>query len=234
MLSEKGILAKPVKDHLRNVYSLVAMCMLAAAGGAYVHVHTLLQFGLLTLLAGIGLMILITAAPEKTRCDTKTILRVASLLVFHFFTGIAIAPIIDRSISIERRVLPTTFLGTSIVFLIFSLNSLLTDERKYFYAAGFLMCALLCILMLGLLDVFFQNRLINNIYLGGGLVVVCGLVLSYGQLIVVKCRTNDDDYMWHCANLASVFMEVCRPLGEPIKKKLQELTKSRLRRAQTM
>ncbi|KAI8492961.1 Bax inhibitor 1 [Branchiostoma belcheri] len=49
---------KPVKEHLKKVYSSLAIAMLAAAAGAYVHLMTgFIQGGFLSAIASIGLLV---------------------------------------------------------------------------------------------------------------------------------------------------------------------------------
>lgn len=212
MIIDKGVLSKPVKDHLQNVYSAFAMCLLSAAGGAYLHMTTDL-FGLMALVVSAGLFILLITTPHDSSNNNITNLRLGYLMGFNFFfTGIILGPVIDKAVSIEPRILPTAFLGSSVIFLCFSLASLLADDLKYLFAGGFLVSALAWIVILSLMNCLFQSSVIENIYVYGYLVIICGIILSYTQLVVEKFKNGDDDYIWHCVNLSAVFLEIFRNL----------------------
>jgi FtsH-binding integral membrane protein len=77
---------KPVKSHLKDVYSTLAIGLWAAAAGAYVHVCTdLLKGNILTALASMAIMVLLYATPDNGQ-NTK--LRLGYFIGFAALSGI--------------------------------------------------------------------------------------------------------------------------------------------------
>ena len=134
------------------------------------------------------------------------------LSAFAFFSGMSLGPLLDMAVRIEPSIVPTAFLGTSVIFICFSLASLLSRDRKFLYLGGILMSALSWMLMLGLMNIFLGSRLIFQLNLYGGLVVMCGFVLYDTQLIVEKRRRGDQDFIWHCVDLFIDFINIFRRL----------------------
>ncbi|CAB4042723.1 Bax inhibitor 1, partial [Paramuricea clavata] len=83
-LTDFSRLDVPTKKHLKNVYSALAMSMFVAAGGGAVHMYTqFLKGGLLSGLAGIGLLLLLAFTPHDGKNQTK---RIGFLMGFAFCT----------------------------------------------------------------------------------------------------------------------------------------------------
>jgi len=201
-------LEKPVQKHLKKVYTSLAIALLVAAVGAYVHLFTnILQAGLLTLIGSIGLLVLLSSTPHTPENEAK---RIGYLMGFAFFSGLALGPLLDIVISIDETILPTALLGTSVVFICFSLSALLNNKKQWIYLGGFLFSAMSWMLMLSLVNIFLHLPLIYNINLYGGLLIVCGFVLYDTQMIVEKKRRGDDDYIWHSVDLFIDFMNMFR------------------------
>lgn len=217
------LLSKSVKEHLRNVYGAVAMCMLLAAGGAYVHHFTeLLHFGLLSYLFSLGLLILLVSTPHDSSNHATSIKRLGYLSGSAFFYGMGTRPLIDwvigffttygigngalidETVSIEQCIVPTVFVGNSVIFLCFSLTCLLADDLRYLYSIGFLMSALTWTLIFSAMDLVLHSRLICNMCLCGCFVdaaIISSFVIYNTQLIVRKRKMGEDDYFLHCAQL---------------------------------
>ncbi|KAL1424185.1 hypothetical protein MTO96_003677 [Rhipicephalus appendiculatus] len=83
-------LEKPVRDHLKNVYSCLAISTLAAAAGGYVHLFTeILQGNFLTTLLSLGLLVALFAVPDNGKNQH---VRLAILVGFAFTTGLGMGP----------------------------------------------------------------------------------------------------------------------------------------------
>ncbi|XP_014681989.1 PREDICTED: bax inhibitor 1-like isoform X1 [Priapulus caudatus] len=208
-LSER--LEKPVRSHLRNVYSCLAATMIAAATGAYVHVVTdYLKGNFLSAIASIGLLILLGATPPTSTYNQK--MRLGFLLGFGFFTGLGMGPLLDAVISINPSIIPTAFLSTCVIFGCFTLSALYCEQRKWLYIGGLLMSGLSFMLLLSIFNLFFQSRLMFQVNLYLGMAVMCAFVLYDTQLIVEKRRRGDTDYIWHCVDLFLDFINIFRQL----------------------
>ena len=203
-------LEKPVQQHLKKVYSTLSLAMLAAAVGAYIHLYTaFLQYGLLTVLGSIGLLIALAVTPHSRENEGK---RFGFFVGFAFFSGIGLGPVMDFVIRIDPSIIPTAFLGTAVVFISFSICSLMSEQRKWLYMGGTLMSGLSLMLLLGLLNLFIGSRMLFELNLYIGLVIMCAFILYDTQLIVEKCRMGDNDYIWHSVDLFIDFIDIFRRL----------------------
>jgi len=209
---------KPVRSHLKNVYGALAMCLLAAAGGAYIHVATdLLRGNFLCSLGSLGLMLLLYSTPDT---GANRNLRLGYFLGFGALTGLGTGPLLDYAIFVNPGIIVTAFLGTCILFGCFTLAALYAPDRKFLYLGGILMRALSTLVWLSLAtlfwlslaNLFFQVSSMFTFQLWAGLAVMSAFVLYDTQLIIEKRRQGDTDYVWHAVDLFVDFMDIFRRL----------------------
>lgn len=203
-------LEKSVQEHLKKVYSSLAICTLVAALGAYVHLFTgLMQAGLLSALGSIGLILALHMTPHQPENVNK---RFGYLMGFAFLSGLGLGPLMDMVIRIDPSIIPTAFMATSVIFICFSLSALYSNDRKWIFIGGSLMSALSILFCMSLLNIFIRSRLLFEIELYVGLLVMCAFVLYDTQLIVEKRRRGDDDFIWHCVDLFIDMIQIFRRL----------------------
>lgn len=203
-------LEKPVKNHLKDVYGTLSMCLLAAAVGAYIHVATdILKGNFLVALASIGLLIALYMTPPNGQND-KT--RLGLLLGFAGCSGLSTGPLMDIVYRIDPSIIVSAFMGTCVIFGCFTLAALYAPDRKFLYLGGLLMSALSTLLWMSLFNLLFASRFIFQMNLYLGLLVTCGFVLYDTQLIIEKRRRGDTDYVWHAVDLFIDFMDIFRRL----------------------
>lgn len=209
-LGDFSQLEKTTQMHLKNVYSCLAIAMFAAAAGSYVHIFTgFIQAGLLTSLAGIGLLIWLGMTPHTPENTPK---RMGLLSGFAFMTGLSLGPLMMIVADIDVTIIPTAFLGTVVVFTSFTLAALFAQRRSFLYLGAPLMSGLSFLILLSFANIFFGSTMVFKLELYVGLLIFCGLVLFDTQLIVEKCRNGDKDYIWHCVDLFLDFVNIFRRL----------------------
>ncbi|NXU67980.1 BI1 inhibitor, partial [Horornis vulcanius] len=197
------------QEHLKKVYGSFALCMFAAAAGAYINVVThLFQFGLLTGLGSLGLMFWLMATPHSQETEQK---RLGMLVGFAFLTGSwpqnPLTPF-----SLPPSIIPTAFLGTATVFACFSLSALYARRRSYLYLGGFLLSGLTLMVLFSLINAVVRSTWLITANLYMGLMIMCGFVLFDTQLIIEKAESGDKDYIWHCVDLFLDFVNIFRQL----------------------
>ncbi|KAJ7317806.1 hypothetical protein JRQ81_003968 [Phrynocephalus forsythii] len=198
------------QQHLKKVYASFALCMSLAAAGAYVNVVTqLVQFGLLTGLGALGLMIWLMATPHSRETEQK---RLGMLAGFAFLTGVNLGPLLEMCIAINPSIIPTAFMGTAVIFSCFSLSALYAKRRAYLYLGGILFSGLSLMLFFSLINIFMGSTWLFTANLYIGLMVMCGFVLFDTQLIIEKAENGDKDYIWHCVDLFLDFVNIFREL----------------------
>ena len=182
------------QQHLKKVYASFALCMLAAATGAYVHVVThFIQAGLLSALGCLGLMIWLMATPHSHETKQK---RLGRLPGFPFLTGVGLGLALDLCIATNPSILPTAFLVPAMIFTCFTLSALCARYRNYLFLGGILISAMSLMLLSSLGNLFFGSIWLFQANLYVGLVVTCGFVLFDTQLIIEKAENGDKDYIW--------------------------------------
>ncbi|KAK1151172.1 putative Bax inhibitor 1 [Acipenser oxyrinchus oxyrinchus] len=203
-------ISRSTQQHLKNVYSSLAICMLMAAAGAYVHVVLrLFQGGLLSLLGSLALMAWLGMTPHSPDTEKK---RLAILSGFAFLTGVGLGPTMDFVISINPSIILTAFLSTSVIFVCFTLSAMYAQRRSYLFLGGTLMSGLSLLFLLSLFNMFYGSALLFKAHLYIGLALMCAFVLFDTQLIIEKAEMGDKDYIWHCVDLFLDFVTIFRKL----------------------
>lgn len=203
-------LEKDVKQHLKNVYTTLAVCLLAAAGGAYVHVMTdILKANFIVSLGSIVFMLMVYSTPATAANEAK---RFAFMIGFASCSGIATGPLLDMAMRLNPAIIVTAFMATSAIFACFTLAALYAPDRKFLYMGGILMSCVSTLFWLSLANIFMGSRLIFDLSVYLGLAVMCAFVLYDTQLIIEKRRRGDQDYIWHSVDLFVDFIGVFRRL----------------------
>ncbi|RUS71036.1 hypothetical protein EGW08_021207 [Elysia chlorotica] len=199
-----------VQTHLKNVYSCLSIGMLTAALGAYTHFYTGLgQWYLMTTLASLGLMAWL-ATTRHSKETTST--RMGIFTGFTFLSGISLGPLLEAVIRVDPSIISTALAGTAVVFISFTLASLLSRNRTFLYMGGFLMSGLMWLTLMGFLNIFFGSRMIFDMYIYGILALFSCFVLYDTQLIVEKRRRGDDDFIWQSVDLFLDAIQIFRAL----------------------
>ncbi|CAI5678051.1 unnamed protein product [Oreochromis niloticus] len=200
------------QEHLKKVYSSLPICMCLAAVGCYVYIYLvarLVTVSAVSPLAVLGLFIWFAVTPHNPETERK---RLAFLEGFAFLTGFSLGPILDNVIAVDLNVIATAFVGTSVIFICFTLCALYDTHRGRLFLRGTLMSGCCILLLVSLTNVFFGSTLLfeTNTYLG--LFVMCGFVLFDTQLIIEKAENGEKDYIWHCVTLFDDFISIFRRL----------------------
>jgi FtsH-binding integral membrane protein len=201
---------KNVQKHLKDVYGTLALSLLVAAIGSYVHVATdLLQGSFLTSLGALGLLILLMATPHTKENESY---RLGYLFGFAGLTGLGIGPLLDVVIDINPSIIATAFMGSCVIFGCFTLAALYAPDTKFLYLGGMLMSALSTLFWVTLVGIFAGSYAILQANLYIGFLVMCGFILYDTQMIMEKRRRGDTDYIWHSVELFIDFVSIFRRL----------------------
>ncbi|CAL1529064.1 unnamed protein product [Lymnaea stagnalis] len=212
-----------VQQHLKKVYASLSVGMLSAALGAYAHTLTGIgEWFILTTLASIGLMIWL-GSTRYTKESEGT--RMGIFAGFTFTSGISLGPLIDIVMNIDESIVSTALAGTAVIFICFTMASLLWKDRVFLYMGGFLMSSLTLLTLGGLINVFFRSEAFFNVYIYGALFLFSAFVLFDTQLIVEKRRKGDQDYIWHSVDLFIDAIQIFRTLLIILAKKSKDSRK---------
>lgn len=206
-------LEKDVRDHLKNVYGTLALCLgVAIIGGIVNSIFALDGFHFLFSLGIIGFMLAI-AFSEPTRQNEMK--RIGYLFGLAFLIGCTTGPLVEYVGAQDPSIVFNAYLITCIVFGSFTLAALYADTTKFLHLGGILTSALLCLVVAS----FFRSAYIHGWILWGGLAINCGFVLYDTQLIAEKRRRGDNDYIWHTVLLFVDFVNIFRYILAILKEK---------------
>ncbi|XP_032685015.1 probable Bax inhibitor 1 [Odontomachus brunneus] len=199
-----------VKQHLKNVYGCLSLSTVSAAVGTYVHMNTqLLQANLLTTIGSLGLLILLMSTPDNGKNQK---LRLSYLLGFTFLSGLGLGPLLELVISIDPSIVVTALVGTTVIFVSFSISALLAERGRWLYLGGTLMSMLNIMILFSLANLFLRSYLIYQAHLYIGFFVICGFIIYDTQLIIEKHRMGSRDFIMHSLDLFIDFVGVFRHL----------------------
>lgn len=200
-----------VRSHLKNVYSSLTMCVLSAAGGAYIHMFTniLSGGGILLSLLGLGLALGVFMTPDNGKNRSA---RLAMLLGFAFFSGLGLGPLLDMAIQLNPSIVPSALMLTTVIFACFSAAALFAPDGKYLYLGGSLLSGLSTLIFLGFLNIFFRSQLLFQLHIYIGLAIFCGFIMFDTQVIILKARRGDTDFISHTLDLFIDFIQIFRKI----------------------
>ncbi|XP_051155471.1 probable Bax inhibitor 1 [Leptopilina boulardi] len=203
-------LEAPLKQHLKNVYGCLSMSTVSAGVGAYVHMYTeILQAGLMSTLGALGLLFALLCTPDNGKNQK---LRLGYLLGFTFLSGLGMGPLLEAVISVDPSIVVTSLLATSLIFVSFSISSLLADRGSWLYLGGPLISLLNLTVLFSFVNLFLRVAILYQIRLYLGLFIMCGFILYDTQLIVEKHRMGSKDFIMHSLDLFIDFINVFRHL----------------------
>lgn len=204
-------LEPPVRQHLKNVYACLTMSTMAAAVGASVHLFTdILKGGFISAIGALIFFALLMSTPDDD--GKKLQLRVGYLLGFAGMSGVGLGPLLEHVILIDPSIIITALIGTSLVFVSFSICSMLAERGSWLYLGGTLLTMLNTLLIMALANIFFGSTILYQANLYLGLLVMCGFVLYDTQLIIEKRRNGNKDFITHSLDLFVDFIGIFRRL----------------------
>lgn len=186
------------------------MSSISAAAGATVHMYTdVLRAGFLTSIGAIVMFFLLMSTPDNGK---NTNLRLSYLLGFAGLTGLGMGPLLETVIMINPSIVVTALMGTSLVFVSFTLGAMLAERGRWLYIGSTLMTIISGMLFMGIANIFLGSALIYQAHLYLGLAVMCGFVLYDTQAIIEKRSRGDKDFITHSLDLFVDFIGIFRRL----------------------
>lgn len=202
-------LEPPVRQHLKNVYGTLMMTCASATAGVYVDIYTWFQAGFLSAIIGAGLMLMLIATPDNGKNTTQ---RLGYLLGFGLTSGMSMGPLLQYVAVVNPSIIITALLGTTLVFVCFSIAAMLAERGSWLFLGGTLMTLLTSMSLMSLVNLFMQSHILHQTHLYLGLMLMCGFVLFDTQLIIEKRRMGSKDFVQHALELFIDFIGMFRRL----------------------
>ncbi|KXZ55273.1 hypothetical protein GPECTOR_3g41 [Gonium pectorale] len=185
-------LARPVQQHLQRVYATLGVALLLSAVGCFLDLQYNIA-GWITGLASFGCMVALSLTPSSPQTLNK---RYGLLAGFSLCQGAALGKLVGLAVHINPGLVLTAFLGTSAVFVSFTLASLLSARRSFLFLGGWLASAVMGLFVLRLGSWLVGSRGLGfEMELYGGLLIFAAYVLLDTQLIVEKAAAGYTDHI---------------------------------------
>lgn len=117
--------------------------------------------------------------------------------------------IIIKIISIFNDII---FSGTTVVFVSFSISSLLAERGRWLYLGGTLISLLNIMVLFSFVNLLLRWSLFYQAHLYIGLFLMCGFVIYDTQLIIEKYHMGSKDFILHSLDLFVDFIGIFRYL----------------------
>ena len=203
-------LEPPVKNHLKQVYSTLALATFAAALGSYVHLFTnFMSGGLLAALGALGFGLAVTLTPDNGKNAQK---RLYYLLGFAGCMGLTLGPLMEVAMHLNPRIIPMSLVSTFLVFASFSLSSIFSTHNKWLYLGGGLMSLLSVMFFMSIANMFIGSYYLFQAQLYLGLIVFCLFVMYDTAVIIEKRRMGDTDHIKHAMLLFTDLVDLFRSI----------------------
>jgi len=202
-LTNDSTIHKDLQTHLVNVYGALCTTLLASAVGVWAHLMWNLG-GILSTLAVMGLLLFLRMDTDKDNVSK----RMAILTSIGFFQGISLGPLMALTLDVNPSILVTAFLGTSVIFVCFTVSALKAQRFQYLALGGILSSGISMLILLSFLNIFMRSEMIFYVYLYLGLLIFSGYVLYDTQIIVERFRSGDRDFAWHAVELFIDFVGI--------------------------
>merc|ERR1712142_960759 len=188
-------LEAPVRSHLKNVYTSLTMSVLSAAAGAYVHLFTSLLSGggIVFSLLGFGLAMGLHFTPDNGKNR-----------------GQRLAMLLGMAIRINPAIIPNALLLSTVIFASFSGAALFAPDGQYLFLGGTLLSGLSGLFWMGLANIFFQSQMLFQLHMWLSLFLFCGFIMWDTQMIILKKRRGDGDFIAHSLDLFIDFIQIVR------------------------
>lgn len=195
-------LTPAVMAHLSRVYTTMALGLVVCGAGTVFDMRTGLG-GMLSFIGGIALLFWMAASDPA---DTNK--RIAMFGGFCFLQGMNLGTLVSTIMFVDPSIITTALLGTTTVFVCFTVATLLAKRRSMLYLGGMLSSAISWLFLGSLLNMFFRSQFLMDVQLYMGLLVFCGYVLFDTEVIIAKAKAGSTDFVMHAVELFIDFVAI--------------------------
>ncbi|KAI5688168.1 Inhibitor of apoptosispromoting Bax1 [Leishmania braziliensis] len=211
--SQADSLTPFVRQHLARVYTLLGCACLTAGLGSFLMVATPMGHVIpywLPMVGGFVPLLWMSFAPPANPS-----LKLALFFSFALLEGMAIAPLV--LMTSMKGVLTTSILLTAAVFGGFSSAAYLAPRASMVAWQGPLFGALIGMVALSLLNVFYPTAIAHSLILYGGLAIFSLMVAVDTQAMIERARCGAGDHvqdaMQMFLNVVNIFVRIAQIMG---------------------
>lgn len=172
---------------LRNTYFLLSLTLLFSAicAGFSMALNLPYPGPILTFIGMFGLLFL-------TQALRNSAWGLLAIFLFTGFTGYALGPVLNmfiNHVSNGQQILLTALGGTGAIFIGLSAYTLIT-RKDFSFLGGMLFVALLTVMIMSLIGLYFQTPMLNLIISAASILIASGLILFDTSRIIHDGETN--------------------------------------------
>ena len=177
-------------------------------------------FLFLSIIGTIGLVLFMMSKKGNHSHDVK----LYCLIGIAAIDGACINPLVSRANAIDPTLVTSALMHTAVIFVSFSLASLMTRRRSMLFLGGILSSVLMGVMVGMLFSWLYGFQLMSYMAYNVLMVIVFSLYVIYDtQLIVEKAHLGDYDYNLHALelfiDLIRIFIHILRILMDKSEKK---------------
>jgi len=186
-----------------RVYLTLGMTVFTSALGCYAFIYTnYILNQMISLIAIIGLLGFISYS--KNNSD-----RILALAALGFVQGLSLGPLVAYALHVDPAIVLTAFLGTTVIFVSFTLAAFYANNnRSFLFLGGLLGSALGNLALLSLFNIFFRSVFLFNVQIYLGLLVFSGYILYDTQLTIYRWKSGNSDYVHAALELFLDFVAI--------------------------
>ncbi|GET88958.1 hypothetical protein, conserved [Leishmania tarentolae] len=211
--SQADSLTPFVRQHLARVYTLLGCACLTAGLGSFLMVATPMGRAIpywLPMVGGFVPLLWLSFAPPSNPS-----LKLGLFFSFALLEGMAIAPLV--LMTSMKGVLTTSILLTAAVFGGFSAAAYLAPRASMVAWQGPLFGALIGMVAISLLNVFYPTAFAHSLILYGGLAIFSLMVAVDTQAMIERARCGAGDHvqdaMQMFLNVVNIFVRIAQIMG---------------------
>ena len=183
-----------VVNHLSNIYSLLAVGIVATGLGSLFDIYVYQVSGITTMiLAGLAFSYAATSNRQLRDGDNIPSHKLAAYIGFTFLKGMSFAQLFNFATFIDPTILPTAFFASISVFICFSTAAVCASRRDLMFITAAGSSLLLFTLFTSLASLIFSHSFLVSINLYAGLFTFICYVVIDTQKIILNYKSGDRD-----------------------------------------
>lgn len=195
-------LKSDVARHLRNIYAMLAVGIIATAIGCVIDIYVYQIGGWVTMiLAGLAFSYAATPQHQLRTKDTLYSSKALAFVAFAVLKGISFGQLFRSATFLNPSILPTALFGTLAVFICFSLAAVLASRRDMLFISAAASSMLLFATLTSIATLFSRSPLLISVNLYVGLLTFICYVIFDTQLIITRFNSGDRDVVAGAAQL---------------------------------
>lgn len=198
---------RELSDHLEHVYLCLLSVAVTATIGCSIFYCGCFQFGFISSLMSFVLIIALHYLPDNGK---NFWLRYFLLAMFGLCAGQLIGPLMRYVGTVSPRLITAALVGSTVIFLTFSITACYSAPGKYLFLSGILTAACNIITVANLANLFFKSYWIHYVQTHCSVAVMAGFILYDTQIIIEKFQSGDRDSINHSLDLFFVTLNLLR------------------------